>query len=199
MHGLGPRQRVAVRIEKELGRHTGGCGLAAVVARQRLRRLLPIEHEGAAADAGRLRLHERQHHLRRDAGVDRAAALAQHREAGFRGERMRGDNHVVLGRDERFRRQTACAFGKVQGLRGRGGEQERERCGEEGAEHAAQHRRFFGVRESVTATREVPGFCHFVLRYRAPFDVLPAFGLLEHEAYLSAGSPKFLAALRHEA
>ena len=50
-HGRVARQRLAVRIEEELGRGGGGRGLAAVDACELLGASVPIENVAAAADA----------------------------------------------------------------------------------------------------------------------------------------------------
>ena len=120
MHGLVARQWLSIRIEEQFGRCAGGRGLAAVIARKRLCGCVPIEHEGASADAGGLRLDQGQDHLRGDARVDRRAAFAQHLEPRLGRKRMGRDDHVLLGFDERLRRQAAFAFGHVESERGAG-------------------------------------------------------------------------------
>ena len=44
---------------------------------------IPQQHERAAADAGRFRLDQRQHHLRRDGRIHRRSARAQHLKPAF--------------------------------------------------------------------------------------------------------------------
>ena len=111
------RQRLAVRIEEELGRGGGGRGLAAVDACELLGAGVPIENVAAAADARGLRLDQIEHHLRGDARVDRAAAFAQDGEPGFGRQRMGGDNHVPLRGDERLWLKPALAFRLLEGER----------------------------------------------------------------------------------
>ncbi len=74
-----------------------------------------MQDESAAADAGGLRLDDIQHHLHGDAGVDRAAALAEDREARLGGQRMGGDHHLPLRRDERLRREAGRALRLLEG------------------------------------------------------------------------------------
>ena len=66
-----------------------------------------------------MRLDQVEHHLHGDTGIDRAAAFAQDGEPGFRGERMRGDDHVLLRRDQRLRLESALAFRLFEGERTR--------------------------------------------------------------------------------
>ena len=47
-----------------------------------------MQQERAAADAAGLRLHQRQHHLHGDRGVDRRAAGLEHLVAGVGGQRV---------------------------------------------------------------------------------------------------------------
>ena len=139
------------RIEEELWRGGGGRGLAAVDACELLGARVPIENEAAAADARGLRLDQVEHHLRGDAGIDRAAAFAQDGEPGFRGERMGGDDHVPLRLDQRLRREAALAFRLLEGERARcqarsaakPSESSRSRKeNERPARHARQHSEF---------------------------------------------------------
>src|SRR5262249_4479611 len=85
------------------------------------------EHECAAADARGLWLDQVEHHLHRNRGVDRAAALAQDRVARLDRERVRGSNHVVLADDRLLR----CPAGRKLGCRdlsprGRSGEEQQK-------------------------------------------------------------------------
>ena len=162
MHRRVARQGQSVRVEEELWRGAGRRSLAAVIAGQGLGAGLPIEHEGAAADAGGLRFDQGEHHLGGDAGVDGRAPFAQHGKACFRGERVGGDHHVLLRLDEGLGRQAALALRHIEGERGRGQQQSRERGGKKGAQHAAQHRGFWRTCVFDTATHEASGF--------APFD-----------------------------
>jgi hypothetical protein len=76
-----------------VSRPSKDCTLLAVVVHQ----------EGAAADAGRLRLDQRQHQLGGDGGVDRGAALLQHLVAGFDRQRIGGGHHVFARTSRPFR------------------------------------------------------------------------------------------------
>jgi hypothetical protein len=86
-HCLHERQRLAVAVEEPLRIGARRRGLAAV---ERLERAVgaAVEQEAAAADARALRFDHTQREHRRDRRVDRAAALAQHRRAGFGGARV---------------------------------------------------------------------------------------------------------------
>ena len=90
-----------------------------------------------------MRLDQVEHHLHGDAGIDRAAAFAQDGEPGFRRERMRGDDHVLLRRDQRLRLEPALAFRLLEGERARRqlarGEAEREQQKGKEKERPARH------------------------------------------------------------
>ena len=91
----------AVRVQEHVGRRRGRRGLAAVIGRERLALAVEGEQEPAAADAGGLRLHQRQHHLHGDRRIDRIAALAQDVEPGLRRQRIGGNDHLVGGMNGR--------------------------------------------------------------------------------------------------
>jgi hypothetical protein len=61
-----------------------------------------VQQESAAADSGRLRLDEAEHHLHRDRGVDRAAAGAQDFEACVRCVWICRDDDLPRSEDGRF-------------------------------------------------------------------------------------------------
>ena len=102
-------QPVAETQRAGLGRdeHVGGCrhrrDLAPVIGSELrgpagsgiARRV--VQQERTAANARALRLDQGQHHLRRDDGVHRAAAVAQHFETGAGGVRIGGGDGVALG------------------------------------------------------------------------------------------------------
>ena len=80
-------------------RNRPGVAAAGAVSRpsqavEAARRGVPVEQQRAAADAGGLRLDQRQHGLRGDGGIDRAAAAAQHGEAGLGRQGVGGGDHV---------------------------------------------------------------------------------------------------------
>ena len=55
------------------------------------------EHdEGAAANAGGLRFHKRQHRLHRHCGIQSAAAIPQHAKPRFYRQRMASRDHMAL-------------------------------------------------------------------------------------------------------
>ena len=112
-----------------------------------------------------MRLDQIEHHLRGDAGIDRAAAFAQDGEPGFRGERMGGDDHVLLRRDQRLRLEPALAFRLLEGECTRaklaGGEAEREQQkGKENkrpARHGGQHSEFSPADHPASGNRGIWG------------------------------------------
>ena len=96
------------------------CGLAAVVRLHLSGLGVVVEQEGSAADAGRLRFDESEHHLGADQGVGRGAALAQDLAGHLGGERVggrhregggahRGHAAAVAGGDLGVRRDVAVA------------------------------------------------------------------------------------------
>ena len=107
------RLRASVRAEEHVGCRCRRSRLAAFVGRDGAG--TPVlgrgvdEHERPAADAGGLRLDERQHELHGDRGVDRAAARAQDLPARFRGVRIRRHDELHVGARgrRRLRRGTA--------------------------------------------------------------------------------------------
>ena len=94
---------------------------------RRLSGLVPVQQEGAAADAGALRLDQIEHELDRDRGVGGAAAGAQDVAPGTCGQRIGCRDHEALGRAMRLGDTSR------RGLR-RGGERLRAR-------RAGRHRR----------------------------------------------------------
>ena len=131
MHGGIARQRLAVRIEEELGRGGGRRGLAAVIAGQRLGGRVPIEHEGAAADAGGLRLDQVEHHLRGDAGIDCAPPLRSMARPASAASGWAATTMCFFALTRGFGGKTALAFGQLEGLDARGKRRgEREQNGE---------------------------------------------------------------------
>jgi len=82
-HRVVEAQRLARGIEEHGGRGAGRRRLASVERGERPARRVPVQEEGATADAGGLRLDQVEHELHRDRGVDRAAALAQHGNPGL--------------------------------------------------------------------------------------------------------------------
>jgi len=73
----------------------------AVVGDQLGRALRREEAEAVAADTGRFRLDHALHGAGGDRGVERVAAVAQHRDRGLGGERMGGAGHAVRRMDGR--------------------------------------------------------------------------------------------------
>jgi hypothetical protein len=94
-----------------------------------------VHQEGAAADARRLRLDQGQHQLGGDGGIDRAAALFQHRVAGLDGQRI-GRRHHVLARGPAglFVPAAGRLRGLLQGLDGILGDGGAGKGGQGGAE-----------------------------------------------------------------
>jgi len=100
--GLPEGHGLAVILEEIVG--AGGCrrGLAAVHGDEPLLGRIPVEQEGAAADARGLRFHQVQHELNGDHGVDGVAALGQDLVAEAGGVRVGRGHHEAFGGD-RFR------------------------------------------------------------------------------------------------
>ncbi len=106
-------ERLAVRAEEQLRRGAGRRGLATVEIEERLGGRVEGEQEGAAADAGGLRLDHVERHLRGDGRIDGAASLPQDGEAGLGGERVGRHHHLPLRRDEGL---GACQIARALGL-----------------------------------------------------------------------------------
>jgi hypothetical protein len=100
-----------------------------------------------------------QHHLRGDAGISGATAFAQDRKPSLGRQRIGGDDHVLLGLDQRLRGEAGR---NLRGLKGVGVEHERrcakrEQKGEQGAEeeargvrHAPEHSSFRRANHPLT-------------------------------------------------
>ncbi len=80
-------------LEEEPGRRSGGCRLAAVISRHVARRRVVVEQERTAPEPGGLRLHQAQHGLDREGGVDGGAALPQDLQSGVDGMRIGRCDH----------------------------------------------------------------------------------------------------------
>ena len=66
---------------------------------------VPMQQKGAAADAARLRLDQRLHHLDGDGGIECIAARPQHRGTRIAGQRM-GTGHGPVRPDTLLDRPT---------------------------------------------------------------------------------------------
>ncbi|GAA6143541.1 hypothetical protein NBRC116584_33590 [Hydrogenophaga sp. 5NK40-0174] len=66
-----------------------------------------VQEECTAADAARLRLHERQHHLNRDGCIDGIPAFFQDTGTGCGGKWVGSGDCFLAKRSLLFRRQTA--------------------------------------------------------------------------------------------
>src|SRR5438105_2948362 len=73
-HRLDERQGLAVLVEEHVGLRACGRALATLERAQLAAPGIVVEEEGAAADAGALRLDEPEHRLHRYRGVDRLAS-----------------------------------------------------------------------------------------------------------------------------
>ncbi|MCY1355985.1 hypothetical protein D9M68_526480 [compost metagenome] len=119
------RAAAAHRVGRRSGRVGGGfpldivlvgagrSGLAAIVGRHRLGRRVVIHDEGAAADAGGLRLDQVQHHLCRDRGIDGGAAVLEHVAGDLGRERVVGHRHIGLAVDRRLGRVASGLLGRA--------------------------------------------------------------------------------------
>ncbi|MPM84375.1 hypothetical protein SDC9_131446 [bioreactor metagenome] len=86
-----------------------------------------MQQKRAAADAARLRLHQRQHHLHRNRRIDGTAARLEHDVARLGGQRIGGSHGELRGRPTRLFGIARGAFGliggrgELEGLRACGG------------------------------------------------------------------------------
>ena len=107
-HGLWERHGLAVGQQKQAFISCRRRGLAAV---PRLNSFsIPMHQESTTANAAGLGLHEREHHLDGDGGVQRAAASLEHLVARIGGQRVGRRHHEALGRPTRLGGQTRGTF-----------------------------------------------------------------------------------------
>ena len=95
-HGVDEVERLA-QLQELIGRGRRRRGFAAVVAHELLALAVVVHQERAAADARGLRLHQREHHLHGDGGVEGRAAAAQDGDAGLHRQRIGRRHHVAVG------------------------------------------------------------------------------------------------------
>jgi hypothetical protein len=108
-----------------------------------------VHQEGAAADAGRLRLDQGQHHLHGDRRVDRRAALLEHLVSGIDRQRIGGRDHVLARRPAGLVGIPGGDFGRaLGGLLGVCGEYERR---------GGQHRKGAGKGEQLRLDHGLSG------------------------------------------
>ncbi len=117
-------------------------GLAAAGAVSRPSRVVsagavPVDHEGAAADAGTLGLDQVEDELDRDRRVGGAAARREDRPARLGGERVRGRHHVPRRDPCVLRRASGRRLGRKRRLRPCGACQKGERQDQPGGEEAS--------------------------------------------------------------
>ena len=135
----GPQPRDASRdARRQVARHRAVAGLTPgvqihVTAACRGRRLAEVERmtrsldmgdeESAAADVASARQHHREREGRGHRGIHGIAAIAQHGESGFGGQRLIGDHHALVadrGRPvQRERPAVRHARGRGRGSGGR--------------------------------------------------------------------------------
>ena len=99
-HGL------AVRSQEQVGPGRGRRGLAPVPGGHLPARRRVVQHHRPAAEAGRLRFHQRENGLRRDRRIHRRAAGAQHVEPS----RQAGNNPQAEANEEQAGPQVHGAF-----------------------------------------------------------------------------------------
>ena len=172
-HGLALVHRLAVGAVEQLWRRRRRRGLAAVVGAHPAGFGVIDGHERPAAEAGTLRLHQAQHRLHSDGGVDSRAAGLQHLQARLDGHRIgRGDHGGGAGDDldvmapHPVRQQRRGGTGEDEG-----GEAERREALGEG--HVAANSRRSRIRGLPSHARPGPGNRAANLR-RAPACALPA-------------------------
>ena len=83
-----------VGLRKRPGVAARWCGLSAVERRDGFGSLVPMDEKRAAAQPGRLRLDQSQHHLDGDRRIDGAAAFAQDFKPCLGRQRIRRRDHV---------------------------------------------------------------------------------------------------------
>jgi len=93
-HRLDEAHRAPLRRHEQLLVGAGRCRLAPVEAAHAP--AVEVQQEGAAADARALRLHQGQHHLHGDRGVDRRAAGGEDLAARLGGQRIGRRRHGAL-------------------------------------------------------------------------------------------------------
>ncbi len=102
--GFADAHRRAVGAQETVRARCRRRGFASVVGRDLLLRLIPVQQEGAAPDAGGLRFDQVEHHLHGDRRIQGAAARAQDLDARSRGmgigRRHHGVRRLRRGQDE---------------------------------------------------------------------------------------------------
>lgn len=86
--------RLAVPSQEQVRPGCGRCGLAAVPGQHLAAGMVEAQRQRAAAEAGGLRLHQRQHHLHGHDGIGGRATLAQRGKPSFDGQGMGGCDDV---------------------------------------------------------------------------------------------------------
>ena len=142
-HGL--VAQLWLRSSEDGSRRGGRRGLAPVDAGGVVPRRIEMEQEGAAADAGGLRLDQREHHLRGDGGIDRRAAS---RDTSSPASAASGSPAATMCSSRMTTAESACRMRLwlAQGVQ-KFGSRRRLRSAPELAEvrqarHMARHRRF---------------------------------------------------------
>ena len=97
VHGIGKSQWLAVGADKHVGGGGFGGHFAAIVSQNFGCALVQVQHEGAAPNAGRLGLHQVQHHLYCNGGIDSTTTLSQNVDAGLHGQGVGRRHHVFIG------------------------------------------------------------------------------------------------------
>ena len=87
---VGEGERLAVVADEHVGSRARGRGFASLEGHHPAGLPVQDNEECAAAEPRALRLHQPKRRLHRDRGVHRASALAQHREARFDRQGIRG-------------------------------------------------------------------------------------------------------------
>lgn len=149
------RQRLVgnvVDVAQVVRRRRRRRGLASVVGLNLFRRSVEVQHEGAAPDAGRLRLDEVERHLCCDRRIDRAAAFGEDVACHARRDRIGRHRHHGARRDGVLAREAGRDFRTAGG-------QARAAAGDRGARALQQGERRRGRWRSavIVAPREKQG------------------------------------------
>ena len=129
--GFEERKRRGGSIQEQIRAGPRWGGLAAVQRVDGTGRAVSAHQEAPAANSGRLRFNQREHHLCGDGSVGGRAAFAEDVEGSVHGSRVGGDGHAFVTNRECRRPSRGCGLGfrtlVVVGAGGVANEQEHER------------------------------------------------------------------------
>ncbi len=97
----------ALSVQEHAGARRCGSRFAPIIGTQY--RSVGHDEIGSPTDAGRLRLHEREHQLRGDRRIHGRSAISEHGKPGLRGGGLGRDDKVMLRKLSRARRGRGMA------------------------------------------------------------------------------------------